>query len=137
MKKLFVVPLAALTLGFGFAGDIANASESHNTVPIKMKMASVDTLIDITEPTDNEGHYNDSFNVSYSRDVRIYIQNKGNVPMIVTLTNEKGKKIFQHTIKGKDHKEIAPEYFISGNYYFSIDAKGDETEFRFRAVGLD
>ncbi|MGE7623816.1 hypothetical protein ACQKMD_12345 [Viridibacillus sp. NPDC096237] len=135
MKKLVIVPLAALTLGFGFLGDIASASESHNTTPVKMKLASVDTLIDEQEST-YDGHYNSSFYVSYGRDVRVYVKNNGDIPITVTLTNENGKQIFKQVIQGKGQKEFPEKYFTEGEYYYSIDGKGADTDFRFRAVGL-
>ncbi|TQR26858.1 hypothetical protein C7Y47_24030 [Lysinibacillus sphaericus] len=139
MKKLIVVPVAALTLGFGFAGDITSASASEanitNTVPVMTKMAAIDLLVDDKETTE-DGFYNGAFEVDSGRDVRMYIKNKGNVTITVKVYKDgSSTPIVNETIKGNGHKELT-KYLSSGDYSYSIDAKGHEVDFQFRAVGL-
>lgn len=137
MKKLIVVPVAALTLGFGFAGDMASASESNNTntVPVMTKMAAIDLLVDDKETTE-DGFYNGAFEVDSGRDVRMYIKNKGDVTITVKVYKDgSSTPIVNETIKGNGQKELT-KYLRSGDYSYSIDAKGHEVDFQFRAVGL-
>lgn len=99
-----------------------------------MEMAAIELLIDVTDKTE-DGFYNGSFDVDESRQVRMYIKNNGDVP--ITVKVKKGKtNIVDETIKANGQKEITKN-LTDGSYSFSIDAKGSEVGFQFRAVGLD